>query len=319
MKILLTGAAGFIGSNLLGRLLNEGHFVVGIDNFDPLLYSTEHKINNLKDYLKMKNFVFESADINDSFLIKKIFKNNNFDTVIHMAARAGVRTSIENPKGYHSSNIGGTLTLLEAAKDFNVKNFIFASSSSIYGNSKSIPFNENDPADRPISPYAMSKRACEMICYTYSHLYDLNVICLRFFTVYGPRQRPEMAIHQFIRKIDKGEELTLFGDGTSSRDYTYIDDITEGIITCLSKSLKYEIINLGNNSPTKLKDLIVEIENALGKKAKIKYMPMQPGDVDVTYADISKAKKLLNYCPKTSIQDGIRKSVEWYNSNNNFF
>jgi UDP-glucuronate 4-epimerase len=317
MNILLTGAAGFIGSNLLEKLLKENHRVIGIDNFDPLLYDAKYKINNLKKYIADKNLIFHSADINDLYLMKKIFEKNKFDIIIHLAARAGVRTSIENPLGYEASNIKGTVNLLELAKNFSVKNFIFASSSSVYGNSKQIPFSESDPADNPISPYAMTKRAGEMICHTYSHLYNINITCLRFFTVYGPRQRPETAIHQFVRKIEKGEEITLFGKGDSSRDYTYIDDITDGIISCISNPFKYEIINLGNSSPTKLSDLIREIEKATGKKAKIKHETNQPGDVDITYADISKAKKLLGYNPKTSISEGIKKFVEWYNSSKN--
>jgi len=311
MNVLITGVAGFIGSNLVERLLNKGHFVIGIDNFD-ILYDSRFKINNLSEALKNENFEFSSLDIREDTALKLIFSKHKIDVVVHLAARAGVRRSIQEPKIYEDINVMGTLNILNLCKEFSIKNLIFASSSSVYGNLDKVPFKENDFSDRPISPYAASKRAGELLCYTYSQLYNLPITCLRFFTVYGPRQRPDMAIHKFTRLIDEGKPITMYGDGSSSRDYTYIDDVVDAIVSLIKKPHSYEIINIGNGNQIKLKYLIELISKELQKNPIIKQMPIQQGDVNITYADITKAKELINYCPKITIKQGITKFVSWY-------
>jgi len=310
-KILVTGGAGFIGSHLCDRLLKEGTSIICVDNLTPY-YPPKVKLDNIKQNLENPNFHFFAIDIENRLQLEQIFKNNKINVVVHLAARAGVRPSIENPLGYKDTNISGTLNLLELSKKYGIKNFIFGSSSSVYGNSKKIPFSETDNVDYPISPYAASKKSCELYCYTYSHLCDMNVTCLRFFTVYGPRGRPDMAPYLFTKWVSEGTTLTKFGNGESKRDYTYISDIIEGIMKCLKKHFKFEIFNLGNSRTVELSYFISLIERLVGKKAKIKQLKRPPGDVDITFADISKAKRLLNWEPKVPIEEGMRKFIEWY-------
>jgi len=313
-KVLITGAAGFIGSNLSKKLLKENYKVIAFDNFNNY-YNSKFKEQNIAPLLKKKGFQLERADVTDKKKVNKTLKKYRPNKVIHLAARAGVRPSIEQPLLYQKVNIGGTLNLLEACKENRVKQFIFASSSSVYGGSSKIPFKENQKVDRPISPYASTKKAGELLCYNYYHLYGLKITCLRFFTVYGPSGRPDMAPYLFTSWVNKDKEIKMFGDGNSKRDYTYIDDITDGISKALKKELNYEIINLGNSQTVKLIDFINLVGKLLGKKPKIKQLLEQPGDVPLTYADISKAKKLLGYNPKISFEEGMAKFIEWYLKN----
>ena len=312
--ILVTGGAGFIGSHVIERLLAEGSRVVCLDNFDSF-YDPAVKHANLASAQKKSSFRLIEGDIRDESTLDGLFREERIEAVFHAAARAGVRPSIQDPVLYHDVNVQGTTRLLEAVRSSQVKNFVFASSSSVYGIANRTPFSEEDPADFPISPYAATKRAGELLCYTYHHLYGLPVTCLRFFTVYGPRQRPEMAIHKFTRLIDSGRPVPVFGDGTSRRDYTYISDIVEGVIRALAKPRPYEILNIGGSQTTELRNLVAKIETALGKKAQIEAMPLQAGDVPLTFAAVSKAKRLLGYEPRTSIEEGLKKFVEWYRAN----
>ncbi len=311
MATLVTGCAGFIGSHVVDRLLSMDKDVIGIDNFDPF-YDMSIKMTNIEHNMNNENFVFHMADIREKAEMEKIFNENEIDTLIHLAARAGVRPSIHDPFLYEDVNIRGTINLLELSRDSGIKNFIFGSSSSVYGINEKVPFGEDDAVDKAISPYAATKKACEIFCYTYHHLYGIPITGLRFFTVYGPRQRPEMAIHKFTRSIDQGKVIEMYGDGTSRRDYTYISDIVDGIMAAADRKLGYEIINLGNSNVVELRYLIRLIEENLGKSAIIKKLPDQPGDVPVTYADISKAKKLLGYEPEVLIEKGIENFVNWY-------
>lgn len=313
MKILLTGGAGFIGSNLAEQLLAGGHQVFCIDNLDNF-YNIEIKKLNLAKALVHPNYTFQEGDIRNKKLVETCFINFQPELVIHLAARAGVRPSIQQPALYYSVNIDGTLNLLEAMKNHDVKKMLFASSSSVYGNNKKVPFTETDNVDHPISPYAATKKSGELLCYNYHHLYDLDIFCLRFFSVYGPRQRPEMAISAFTRKILAGIPIQMFGDGSSQRDYTYVDDIVEGMLLSMKKLKGFEVLNLGESSTISLADLITTLESALDKKAIIDELPQQPGDVQITYADISKAKQLIGYQPHTTIQKGINKYISWYQS-----
>lgn len=305
-RVLVTGAAGFIGSNLTRHLLDQGNIVVGVDNFDSF-YDPQLKLANISNLLKNSNFLLCEGDIRDSAFIDEVMATHKPDAVVHLAARAGVRPSIEQPVLYYDVNVTGTLVLLEAMRNHGIKNMAFASSSSVYGNNKKTPFAETDNVDNPISPYAATKKADELLCYTYHHLYGFNIFCLRFFTVYGHNQRPEMAIQQFGRLIREGKTITMYGDGTSRRDYTYIDDIVDGITASIERLKGYEIINLGNHDTIALKDLIDLIAKTLGREAIIKQLPLQPGDVNITYADITKASKLLGFQPKHSIQEGLEK------------
>ena len=314
MSILVTGGAGFIGSHLCDRLLSMGKTVVCIDNLNSY-YSPKRKVKNIQHNFDNKNFNFISIDIQKKDQLELIFKRHKISKIVHLAARAGVRPSIEKPLWYKDTNVSGTLNLLELAKQYKTKQFVFASSSSVYGNNKKIPFSEDDPVDKPISPYAASKKACELFCYTYSHLCKLNVTCLRFFTVYGPRGRPDMIPIMYPHRISQGIHIKMFGDGTTKRDYTYISDIIDGIIAALKKPFQFEIINLGNNKPVQLRYFISLVEKNLKKKAKIKKLPIPPGDVNITFADLSKAKKLLNYNPKVSIEEGLKKTIDWYKKN----
>lgn len=317
MKILVTGGAGFIGSHLIERLLRDGHSVVCFDDFNNY-YDPKIKYQNVANIKKLfqinaspnQQINFVKGDIRDEKKLAQLFKIYAFDQVVHLAARAGVRPSLIDPKLYMDVNVRGTLNLLEEARKQKVKRFIFGSSSSVYGNQSKVPFSESDPCDRPISPYAASKRAGELLCANYFHLYGLPSACLRFFTVYGPRQRPEMAIGMFCRKILKGEPITLFGDGKTSRDYTYVSDIVQGIIAAMKMpKLGFEIFNLGNSSPITLKALVDLIAKTAQQKLKINWAAMQPGDVERTYADLRKSKKLLKYKPAVSISQGIHSTI----------
>jgi UDP-glucuronate 4-epimerase len=310
MKILVTGAAGFIGSHLCERLLTDGAEVVGLDNFDEF-YSPTIKRSNIAECLEHKSFSLIEGDIRDAECVAGVLSRNNINMIVHLAARAGVRPSIEQPLLYQDVNINGTMVLLEAAKKYGIRKFVFASSSSVYGNNKKVPFAETDNVDFPISPYAATKKAGELICHTYHHLYDMDVMCLRFFTVYGPRQRPDLAIHKFARLIEAGEPIPVFGDGSMRRDFTYIDDIIQGVMGAIEHCEGYEIYNLGESRPVRLDELIGEIEKALGKKAIINRQPVQPGDVIQTYADVAKAKAKLGYNPQTDIAEGLEKFVAW--------
>jgi UDP-glucuronate 4-epimerase len=309
MKVLITGAAGFIGSHLCQRLLADGRQVVGVDNFDDF-YDPKVKRENIAACLDNKNFSLVHADIRDGSAMDKAI-NDDIDIIVHLAARAGVRPSIEQPLLYADVNINGTMVLLEAAKKHNIKRFIFASSSSVYGNNEKVPFCESDNVDFPISPYAATKKTGEIICHTYHHLYNISIICLRFFTVYGPRHRPDLAIHKFASLIEAGEPVPVFGDGSMKRDFTYVDDIVSGTISAMKHCRGFEIYNLGNSHPVSVNDLVSELENALGRKAQKKYLPLQPGDVNITYADITKAVRDLLYNPQTPLRAGLEKFVCW--------
>lgn len=319
---LITGGAGFIGSSLSEKLIKEGSRVVAIDNFCDF-YNSTIKENNVKELIKNFNFKLYRNDIRDREAVKKIFEENNIDIVMHLAAMAGVRPSIENPVLYQEVNCMGTQNILEEMKAHNVKNLVMASSSSVYGNCKEVPFKENMIVDFAISPYAATKKANEVMTHVYHKLFDMNVIMLRFFTVYGPKQRPDLAINKFTRLMLEDKEIPMFGDGTTSRDYTYIDDIVDGIIRSCNyvenNNDVYEILNLGNSSPVSLKEMINTIGQAIGVEPKIKQLPMQPGDVDRTFADISKAKELIGYNPKTSFKEGIENFVEWYKINKDLY
>jgi UDP-glucuronate 4-epimerase len=310
MKVLVTGGAGFIGSHLCERLIGSGLKIICVDNFNDF-YKPAIKEDNISNFTA-EDFKLYRSDICDLDSMEEIFSENSIDMVIHMAARAGVRPSIKEPILYQRVNIGGTVNLLECCKRHNVSRFIFASSSSVYGGNEKIPFSEEDRVDFPISPYAATKKAGELICHTYNSLYKISIFCFRFFTVYGPRQRPEMAIHKFTRKILRGEDIEIYGDGSSSRDYTYIDDVINGIMNSLERIRDFEIINLGSSNTVKLLDLVKLIESAAGKKARVRFTRAQPGDVFITYANIRKAKKMLEYLPETDIRDGVAKFIEWY-------
>lgn len=309
MKVLVTGAAGFIGSHLCQKLLADDWAVVGVDNFDSY-YDPRIKRRNISNCLKNKNFLLIKADIRDINAMDKVMCEG-IQIIVHLAAMAGVHPSIAQPLLYADVNINGTMVLLELAKKHRINKFIFGSSSSIYGNNKKVPFSENDNVDFPISPYAATKKAGELICHTYHHLYGLSVTCLRFFTVYGPRQRPDLAIHKFVKLIEQGEPIPVFGDGTMMRDFTYIDDIIDGIVSAMKKCNGFNVYNLGESQPVTVNDLITEIERVLGKKATKHYQPPPLGDVERTYADITKAAKELGYHPSTSIQAGLQKFTAW--------
>jgi len=312
-NILVTGGAGFIGSHLVEALLGEGREVVVLDNFDDF-YLPEVKRRNLEHLAGRPGFMLVEGDIRDHALVDKVFTTSPISVVVHLAARAGVRPSIQQPVHYCDVNVKGTAVLLEACRRHGIAKFIFGSSSSVYGNNSKLPFSEKYDVDRPISPYAATKRAGELLCATYHELYRLNVFVLRFFTVYGPRQRPEMAIHKFTRLIERGLPVPRFGDGSSRRDYTYISDIINGILRAIARVQGYEIINLGGSQTTSLSDLIALLEKNLDLKAIVEEEPGQPGDVVATYADVEKAKRLLGYEPTVTVDEGIRRFVEWYAS-----
>jgi UDP-glucuronate 4-epimerase len=308
MNTLITGAAGFIGSHLCERLLADGRRVVGVDNFDDF-YDPQIKRRNIDGCLKDKNFKLIEADIRDESAMDKAL--SGVGIIVHLAALAGVRPSIARPALYADVNVSGTTVLLEATKKQRIGKFIFGSSSSVYGNNEKVPFSEDDNVDFPISPYAATKKAGELICHTYHHLYDISITCLRFFTVYGPRQRPDLAIHKFAKLIEEGKPIPVYGDGTMMRDFTYIDDIIDGTVAAMDKCEGFDIYNLGESKPITVNDLITEIEKALGKKAVREYQPPQPGDVERTYADITRASRELGYNPSTNIQTGLTNFTTW--------
>lgn len=312
-NILITGGAGFIGSHLIDRLLSEGDWrITVVDDFNDF-YDPSIKRANIEPYLSNENFKLIEADIRDFYSLEEVFHEGRFDCVVHLAARAGVRPSLTETRLYVETNINGTTNLLELARQHEVKQFVFGSSSSVYGENKKVPFSEDDPIFNPISPYAATKAAGELICHTYSHLYGMRIVCLRFFTVYGARQRPDLAIHKFARLIDAGKPIPVFGDGTTRRDYTYVDDIISGVRAAIDyEDSNYEVINLGESQTVELRDLISLLETALGKKANIDRQPTQPGDVPQTFADIAKARRLLHYHPQTQIKDGISLFIDWF-------
>jgi len=321
-SILVTGGAGFIGSHLVDRLLAEGEWRVSVvDDFNDF-YDPAIKHANVRRHEQQSNYRLFAADIRDKPALEKIIAENNFACIVHLAARAGVRPSLEEPLLYTETNVIGTMNLLELAREHNIKQFVFGSSSSVYGINAKVPFSEDDPIRQPISPYAATKAAGELLCHTYSHLYGLRTVCLRFFTVYGPRQRPDLAIHKFARLISAGKPIPVFGDGTTRRDYTFIDDIIAGVrasIDYVADEAKsnYEVVNLGESRTVELRELISLLEKELGKTAQIDRQPLQPGDVPQTFADITKARSILGYDPQTQIEEGIRRFVQWWNEKSN--
>ena len=314
-KILLTGAAGFIGSHVVEHLLSKGHQVFGIDNFDDF-YSRSIKEQNISACLGNSSFTFIEGNVGD---VASLFPDTNFDLVIHLAAKAGVRPSIAQPEQYIDANLSQTMALLQWMKANGMGKLVFASSSSVYGNNVKVPFTESDPVDHPISPYAFTKKAGELLTHTFHHLANMDVINLRFFTVYGERQRPDLAIHKFAKAMLNGQAITLFGNGSTSRDYTYVGDIVQGIISSMEYVLSYEkvyeTINLGSKNPIQLIDLVHTLEEIVGTPADIQWMEMQEGDVDRTFADIKKAERLLQYVPNTSLKEGLTRFVAWLKLN----
>lgn len=316
-RVLLTGGAGFIGSHVAEALLRNKVSLTIVDSLDDF-YSSAWKKANLDAIHRVGDFEFFAHNICDKHLMRETVARARPDAIVHLAARAGVRPSIEQPELYERVNVAGTLNLLELSREFRVPRFLFGSSSSVYGAGSSAPFSEKNLDLRPISPYAATKLAGELFCHTYAHLYKLQVVCLRFFTVYGPRQRPDLAIHKFVARIEKGQPIPIFGDGETGRDYTYVDDIVAGVIAALdyefpaSGDTPFEIFNLGNSHPVKLGELVRMIECATGKQAVIQRESMQQGDVPLTWADIAKAGRLLGYCPQTGLEEGLRKFVTWY-------
>lgn len=314
-NVLITGVAGFIGSHVAEKLLNLGYIVVGIDNFDSF-YAKDAKLKNVKALSTNKRFQFKTIDICDIKDLQNTFSEVQFHTVIHLAGKAGVRPSIQYPTDYYNVNVAGTLNILECIKKQTRKKLIFASSSSVYGNNEKTPFSETDNVDHPISPYAATKKGGELLIHTYHHLYNIDAINLRFFTVYGPRQRPDLAIHKFFRLLYSNKPIDVYGDGSTGRDYTYIDDIVQGIVSSVDYLDNHEnineIINLGNSTPVKLSELINAIENVTQKQFIKNHLPLQDGDVNLTFADIEKAKKLLNYQPHTSIHEGLKMFKIWF-------
>jgi UDP-glucuronate 4-epimerase len=310
-SILVTGGAGFIGSHFSECLVKKDIQAICLDNFDDF-YDPAMKKRNIAALSTSPLFKKVEGDIRDIAFLRDFCKHHPLDGIVHLAARAGVRPSIDDPLLYEDVNVKGTLNILEMCREFQIRNLVFASSSSVYGESKRIPFSEDDPSIFPISPYGTTKRAGELLCYTYHRLYGIDVASLRFFTTFGPRQRPEMAIHKFTRLIDEGKALPMYGNGRSQRDYTYIDDIVDGLFKALLRNKGYEIYNLGESRTTRLIDLIRMIEKALDKKAVIERLPDQPGDVPISYANIVKAKEKLGYDPRFDIEDGISRFVRWY-------
>ena len=312
-NILITGGAGFIGSHLAENLIRDTDWKVTIVDDLNDFYAPEIKRANLEEIRKTGDYQFFEADIRDPEKLRSVFDETEFDCIVHLAARAGVRPSLSQPKLYAETNINGTLNLLELARDYEVPQFVFGSSSSVYGINSKVPFSEDDRIHQPISPYAATKAAGELLCHTYSHLFKIRCLCLRFFTVYGSRQRPDLAIHKFARLITEGKPIQVFGDGMTRRDYTYIDDIISGVRAAIEyDGSVYEVFNLGESETTELSHLIELLEQNLDLKAEIDRQPMQPGDVPVTFADISRAKRLLSYNPQTKIEEGIPKFVEWF-------
>ena len=313
-EILVTGGAGFIGSHLVERLLAEGRWrVTCVDDFNDF-YAPSLKRANVAPHLARADFQLVEADIRDRAALARVFAATQFAVIVHLAARAGVRPSLTEPLLYTETNITGTLNLLELAREHNIKQFVFGSSSSVYGINANVPFSEDDPIRQPVSPYAATKAAGELLCHTYAHLHEIRCLCLRFFTVYGARQRPDLAIHKFAKLISANKPLPVFGDGTTRRDYTYIDDIIAGVRAAIAyDATMFEAINLGESRTVELRELIALLEAALGRKAIIDRQPLQPGDVPQTFADITKARRLLGYDPQTPIEEGIKRFVSWFN------
>jgi UDP-glucuronate 4-epimerase len=312
-NVLVTGGAGFIGSHLVARLLAEGRWrVVVVDDFNDF-YDPALKRRNVEPHLGRADFALREADIRDRAALEEVFAETRFDCVVHLAARAGVRPSLLEPVLYTETNINGTVNLLELARARGVRQFVFGSSSSVYGENEKVPFAEDDPVSEPISPYAATKAAGELLCHTYSHLFGLRCVCLRFFTVYGARQRPDLAIHKFARLISEGRPIPVFGDGTTRRDYTFVEDIVAGVRAAMDyEGSDYEVVNLGGSRTVSLGELIALLERELGREAVVDRQPPQPGDVPQTYADVSKARRLLGYDPRTPIEEGLRRFVEWF-------
>jgi UDP-glucuronate 4-epimerase len=310
-KILLTGGAGFIGSHLAERLLTQGHSLLIVDDFNDF-YPPAIKRRNISSVREHGIFELIEAEICDSDRMTRAFAEFAPEVVVHLAARAGVRPSLEQPLLYAQTNVHGTLLLLELTRKHGVQKFVFASSSSVYGSTSRVPFSEEASDPYPISPYGVTKLAGEKLCYCYSRIYKLPSVCLRFFTVYGPRQRPDLAIHKFVRFIDENQEIPFFGDGSSLRDYTFIDDIVDGIVAAMELDSQFEVINLGNSHPISLSQLIHLLEQKLGKAARIKTLPVQPGDMLSTHADLTKARRLLGYEPKVPFEAGIERFVSWF-------
>ena len=308
-KIVVTGGAGFIGSHLCEALRRDGYSVIALDNFDDF-YDPAVKRRNLAGLIEDSDFEIVEADIRDEEAVDTVL-GSGVDAVVHLAARAGVRPSIEQPLLYQDVNLRGTNVLLEACRKHKIERFVFASSSSVYGNNRKVPFAESDNVDDPISPYAATKKAGELLCHTYHHLFGTAITCLRFFTVFGPRQRPDLAIHKFARLIEAGKPIPVFGDGSMMRDFTYIDDIVSGVIRALERCAGYHVYNLGHSDPVKLSDLIAAIEEALGKQAQINRLPLQPGDVDRTYADLTLSRAELGFEPTTDLRTGLANFVAW--------
>jgi UDP-glucuronate 4-epimerase len=309
--VLLTGGAGFIGSHVAEALLARGDRVVVVDSFDTF-YDPAIKRRNVERALRDPRYLLIEGDIRDERTLARAWSHAPFHGVIHLAARAGVRPSIQEPMLYDDVNVRGTTMMLEFARTHDSGHFVFGSSSSVYGATSPIPFRESEPADRPSSPYASTKRANELACHAYHHIYGMDIACLRFFTVYGPRQRPEMAIHKFTRLIHAGEQVDLYGDGGSQRDYTYVEDIVAGVVRALDRPRGYRIYNLGATATTPLSRLAEMIAERLEKPLRARHLPEQPGDVPITYADISRARDELGYRPSTPIADGLTKFVRWY-------
>jgi UDP-glucuronate 4-epimerase len=309
--ILITGAAGFIGSHLSEALVARGDEVIGLDSFTDD-YDPAIKRRNLSRLLAGDGFSLVEGDIRDAELLARLFTEHRFEAVVHLAAKAGVRPSLEDPALYHDVNCTGTANILVAARNAEVRRIVFGSSSSVYGGNEKVPFHEDDDVSGPVSPYAATKRANELTCYTFHHLFGMDISCLRFFTVYGPRQRPEMAIHKFVRLIEEGRPLPLFGDGTSERDYTFIEDILDGLVKALDKSRGYRIFNLGESRTISLVGLVGAIATATGREPITDWQPLQPGDVLRTYADIGRAREELGYDPQVDLPEGLSRFVEWY-------
>lgn len=310
MRILVTGGAGFIGSHVCERLIRDGHAVTVLDELNDF-YDPAMKRLNLAEIGTSGSFRFHEGDICDDGLIARLFEEVRPDAVIHLAARAGVRPSLADPLLYERVNVRGTLVLLEAARKMGTRKFVFASSSSVYGAGNVVPFREDEPALLPVSPYAATKLAGEKLCFTYSHLYGIDAVCLRFFTVYGPRQRPDLAIRKFAEAMMAGRRIPFYGSGDSARDYTYVSDTVQGIVAALSYQTRYEIFNLGNSRPVTLRELVSILEEVLGVEAQLERLPDQPGDVPITYADITKAGRELGYHPATAIGEGLRLMADW--------
>jgi UDP-glucuronate 4-epimerase len=311
MRVLITGGAGFIAHHLASALMKADAEITLLDNFNDF-YDPEIKRRNVHDLQAKGKAPLHVVDILDREKLRRVFKETRPEVIVHLAAWAGVRPSLERPELYSSVNITGTVNMLELAKEYSTQCFIFGSSSSVYGGSTRVPFSEDDPVDRPVSPYAATKRAGELLCHTYSHNFAMHISCLRFFTVYGPRQRPEMAIHKFAQLLSQDQEIPIFGNGDTRRDYTYVADIVSGILAAIEVNPRFEIFNLGESQTIPLLEVVQRLEQALGKKARLRYLPNQPGDMEITYADITHARQILGYAPKTPFADGIQQFADWY-------